>query len=244
MQRSHADAVSPLAALPAMARLVADPDDTAQVFTIIQALSFGTPERMLERFRRSPSGRRILAERRSLLPTLSNRAALEAMPPESLGRAYLAFLDAEGITAGGLVEASETGFRGEPPDDEALELVVDRLRDQHDLWHTVTGYHGDLIGEAALLAFTFAQTSNPGVALIASIGRFMTRDLPGARDTIATGLHRGRAALWLPAQDWEALLPLPLADVRARLRVGPVPAYAPVYSRDVRARHFKWTRAA
>ncbi len=234
----------PWEALPAMGALLRDPNDTAQVFTIVQALSFGTVPRMLRRYRRTESGRRILAERRQLLPLLADRAALEAMPRESLAAAYLAFLDAEGITATGLVEASEAGFRGEPPDDEAMVLIADRMRDQHDLWHVVAGYRGDLIGEAALLAFTFAQTKNPGVALIVSLTRLMTRELPGASQVIRDGHRRGHRAAWLPSQDWEALLPRPLAEVRAELRLDEPPRYAPVYARDVEHTRFGAYRRA
>jgi len=44
-----------------------------------------------------------------------------------------------------------------------------RMRDTHDLWHVVTGYKGDLVGEASLLAFLFAQTRNPGVGFIVAV---------------------------------------------------------------------------
>ncbi|MFP6622190.1 MAG: hypothetical protein VCC20_01810, partial [Myxococcota bacterium] len=36
---------------------------------------------------------------------------------------------------------------------------------------------------------------------------------------------RGRGAALLPAADWEALLERPLDEVRAALRVGPLPEY-------------------
>jgi ubiquinone biosynthesis protein COQ4 len=245
MQNSTVSGKAPMPwdAVPAMTALLRDPNDTSHVFTIIQALSFNTLERLERRFRKTESGRRILAERRQLLPALADRAALEAMPEGSLGRAYLAFLAREGITASGLVAASESGFKGEPLEDEALNLVNDRMRDQHDLWHVLTGYRGDLIGEAALLAFTFAQTWNPGVAFIAAIGRFKSRLLPEASATIREAYRRGRHAEWLPAQDWEALLPLPLEEVRARLRIGAPPRYEPVYAREVDLGTCPWKAA-
>ena len=72
---NHGSSLPPWKAVPAMAALIRDPNDTAQVFTIIQALSFGTLRRMTRRYRRTESGRAILRERRSLLPAL-DRAAL------------------------------------------------------------------------------------------------------------------------------------------------------------------------
>ena len=52
---------------------------------------------------------------------------------------------------------------------------------------------------------------------------------------IPDGFRRGRSAKWLPAQDWEALLPLPLEDVRARLGLGAPPVYTPVRTTQLRA---------
>ena len=42
----------------------------------------------------------------------------------------------------------------------------------HDLWHVVTGYGRDELGEACLLAFTYAQNKNRGVGFIAFVGCF------------------------------------------------------------------------
>lgn len=201
---------------------IANPTDTKQAFRIAEALAFGAPARIARRYRKTPVGERRLRERRALLPVLMDRAALEAMPAGSLGRSYLAFLDAEGITAEGLVQASIEGrTRQRDPD---VEFVQQQLRDMHDLWHTVTGYKGDLLGEAAVLAFSFAQTKHIGVGFLAAIGIVLS-PTPQLRHFIIDGFKRGRRAAWLAAADWEALLPLPLADVRARLGVVPVDKY-------------------
>src|SRR5688572_3341691 len=86
---------------------LANPKDTKQAFRIASALSLGTPWRMTWRYRRTDVGAERLRTRRRLLDTLMDRDALAAMPEGSFGRAYLAFLDSEGITAEGLVEASQ-----------------------------------------------------------------------------------------------------------------------------------------
>jgi ubiquinone biosynthesis protein COQ4 len=211
---------------------IADPRDTKQAFRIAEALSFGNPERLLGKFRRHPTGARLLAERDELLDVLTDRAALEAMPDGSLARAYLAFLDSEGISAAGLVEASMDGtdpaFHGGRDD---LSYTRRRMRDSHDLWHTVTGYRGDLLGEASLLAFTFAQTGHPGIGFLAGIGAVVADDRRFRR-MIADGYRRGKRAAWLPPTDWAALLPQPLDQVRRQLGVDPVPAYEPVRDWD------------
>ena len=52
---------------------------------------------------------------------------------------------------------------------------------------------------------------------------------------IADGYRRGRAAAWLPAQEWEALLALPLTEVRRRLQLGDAPVYTEVRAAEYRA---------
>jgi len=215
-------------ALRAMRALLGDPDDTPKVFEIIDALSGNTGERLFRRFRRSPAGARVLHEQRALLATLDDRACLHALPPGSLGRLYAEFAEREQLSAGGLMDAS-AGIRRSDLDPER-RLFADRLRDMHDLWHVVTGYGRDLLGEAALLAFSFAQTRNPGVGFIVGVVLLRTRGDAQVRRLILDAWRRGRRAAWLPAQDWEALLEQPLASVREQLAVGAPPNYGAVRS--------------
>jgi ubiquinone biosynthesis protein COQ4 len=215
----------------ALRALIENPEDTSQVFRLIEALRGATGTRITRRMRRSPSGRRLLTDKPELLKTIRNRSALEAMSAGSLGERYLAFCASEGISADGLVAASEAGG-GESSQDPDEEWVGERMRDAHDLWHVVTGYRGDLIGEASLLAFTFAQTLNRGIGLIVAVALLKAPDMDTKR-LILDGFRRGRHANWLPAVAWETLLPLPLERVRELLNVGPPPEYEPVRTRDL-----------
>jgi ubiquinone biosynthesis protein COQ4 len=170
-------------------------------------------------------GARILEERRSLLNTLSNREALLALPEGSLGRVYADFVAREQLSADGLVEASVEGGR-RLDIGEQRRLFGDRLRDMHDLWHVVTGYNRDLVGEASLLAFSYAQTRNRGVGFIVAVAWLRAgRAGAGFRRLIEAGYRRGRDSAWLPGADWEALLARPLSEVRQELRVGTPPVY-------------------
>ena len=92
-------------ALNAVRALIDNPDDTAQAFRVVDALAGGTSERNMRRFRATEVGRRVLGERRSLLAALSDRKRLEALDEGTVGHAYLRFMQEEGITADGLVEA-------------------------------------------------------------------------------------------------------------------------------------------
>jgi len=224
LERPPSDRIRPLDALRAVRALIRDPDDTALVFDVIDALSGKTRARLFRRFRSSDSGQRLLAERPELLALLSNRERLLAFPAGTLGHTYGEFMTREQINADGLVDASETSGRDDLPPER--RWFANRLRDMHDLWHVVTGYQRDLIGEASLLAFTFAQTGNPGIGFIVAAAYWKAGWVnPGARRLMRDGFRRGRQAAWFPGLAWEALLEQPLARVREQLRVGEPPVY-------------------
>jgi ubiquinone biosynthesis protein COQ4 len=232
----------PRAARAAVA-LSKDPDDTRHVFTLIEALSGNTNQRLVEGFQRDAAGRQLLDERPDLLTLLCDRERLAAMPAGSLGRAYLGFVDAEGITADGLVAASKQGQKGLHAPGSIGAYVGQRMRDTHDLWHAVTGYKGDLIGEVSLLAFSNAQIWNPGVSIVVSVGVLKIREARVAL-SILGGRLRGARAVWLPAVRWEALLTVPLTQVRARLGIAPAPPYVEMRSSELRAQGMLAARAA
>jgi len=231
--------LAPLRALRAARRLAADPDDLPQVFTIIEALSFDTLHRLGAGFQRTEEGRRLLREQPDIVSMLADREALRAYPEGTLARAYLAFVEQEGISAEGIREADARGEKLWRPAPAPLDWVQRRMRDTHDLWHAAVGYSGDVLGETALLAFSLAQTFNPSIALIVCIGlaKTATGDDGGraARRTILDGFARGWRAAWLAGQPWEALLALPLAEVRRRLRLDDAPDYVQVRNSELRA---------
>src|SRR5690242_8435896 len=119
--------LDPLRALRALGALTRDPDDTSQVFTIIDSFSLHAPARVMKAFRASETGRRLLAEKPDIVPLLADRAALRRLPAGTLGRAYLAFVEREGITADGLVAASDEGRTERGPEGSDLEYVAQRL---------------------------------------------------------------------------------------------------------------------
>ncbi len=222
----------PLEALRALRALARDPDDTGQVFKIVAALSGDTQGRMVRRLKASETGRRLLSERRVLSAALADRERLLALPENSLGRAYLAFCDRHGITAQGLVEASEQGDFSDRSADE--RFVAAHMRDAHDLWHVVAGYQTDLIGEASVLALTVAQTKNPGIALIVALAYLRHNgEHRHGRPLLRQAFARGRRAAYMPAVDWEALLPRPLDEVRRELNLGDPPSYRPLWPHEV-----------
>ncbi|MGD1934396.1 MAG: hypothetical protein ACFB0Z_07800 [Candidatus Phaeomarinobacter sp.] len=76
----------PRAAMHAFRELMDNPEDTAQVFRIIKAMSGPSRAKTFKRFCKTAVGRRVLANRESLADRLNDRHALRAMPEGSLGR--------------------------------------------------------------------------------------------------------------------------------------------------------------
>src|SRR5216684_2220768 len=233
MPQSASTRLHPVAALRAMRNLIRDREDTKQVFLLIEALRGKTTLRQLARFRQSETGRAMLAERRSLLARLSDRASLAALPPGSLGRAYYEFMATEDLSAEGLVEVSKIQ---RPLSGDDLTWFRERNREMHDLLHTVTGYGRDPLGEGCVVAFSYAQTGLKGFALIATVTAFrIARRLPGQHvpRAVFEAYRQGRRADWLIGADWENLLSQPVDVVRAQLGVSP-PTYYPRILPDLR----------
>ena len=213
--------MQPLVAARALRRLIKDPERTEEVFVIIRALGGPSLRRGHKRFAETAVGQRVFAEQQELLHTLLDRDALAAHPADSLAAAYLGFTGREQITADGLVEASTDQIEGAEDPNPEVALYSRRLRDQHDLWHTLTGYGRDELGEACLLGFTYAQTRNRGLGVIALVGGLkLTRFYGfGALRAIWRGFQDGRRAGWLPGQHWETRLAEPLDSVRDSLGI-------------------------
>ena len=223
--------------------ILEDPNDTRHVFTLFESMIGPIEVRHVGYFLESPEGRALFAKQPPVVQALTDRERLRKMPEGSLGRAYLAFVESEGISADGLVEASREGRITEHVTSPELAFLREYMRDTHDLWHTLTGYRGDIVGELSLLAFGFAQMGNLGVAFLVLVALLVSggSSLKGRagegladprifenRRVVVGGFLRGLRAAWVPTTDWLSLLEASLDDVRAQLGVGPRPEYEPV----------------
>ena len=228
--------MQPRLALQALKTLINDPEDTRQVFNVIRALSGDSLQKGFRRFSQLPLGREILERDRELVDVLKDQDQLRARNPDSLARAYYDFVTSESLTADGLVDASKPDEL-QPVQDPELERYAARLRDQHDLWHVLTGYGRDELGEVCLLAFTYAQTRNRGLGVIMLVGAFKLRQALGGGVFRAAfrAFRAGRRAAWLPAQNWEALLPKPIDEVRSQLGLEEPIAYRTLISAQASA---------
>ncbi len=218
----------PFEAVRAFGQLMRNPEDTRQVFRVMAALRGRSASRLFDRFTRSPTGAAVLADRHRLLDRLEDQEALSRLPEGSLGRAYLAFMQAENLSAAGLVEASEMDAEQLGPD---ARLFRERMRDMHDLTHVLSGYGRDGLGELCLLAFMYRQTGNRGGAFIALMGMRKFPKGPvgrAGRKAMFEAFGNGGKPAWFPGLDWESLLAEDLEVLRQRLGVPAPLAYQAV----------------
>lgn len=219
-QRSR---IKPLKAWGHMQKLIADKEDTAQVFHIIEALNGNVKIKDFDRFLNSSQGPALLAKHADLPTMLDNHAPLKSLPNGTVGRAYVEFMESEGLSAAGLVAESEKNNAHRQQFDDDLTWYMNRGRDTHDLYHVLTGYGRDALGEAALLGYTHSQHGGLGINFIAFMGGFkIAQQAPRdakVKAVIAEARRNGKAAARIVDQDIDALLREPIADARARLGI-------------------------
>jgi len=209
-------------AFRAMKLLLADPDDTVQVFKIMQALNAGTSAKNYRRLISTVEGGRIAYARVELVQKLTDSAWLAQFAPGTVGAAYRTFLEKTGFSATGL-EAVSKEVHAERNEEHPYAWFGRRERDIHDIWHVLTGYRAnDPLGELCLVAFSYAQTKGTGWGFIALSGAIKSFGEPNGRAVrraISEGYRNGRAAHWLHNEDIEALFAEPLDAARARLNI-------------------------
>ena len=209
-------------AFDALRKLLANGDDTTQVFRIMRALNAGETANSYARLIATSDGGRMAYERIELAQRLSDRAWIDGFAPGTVGAAYREFLASTGYSADGLVEVS----RLDPTETDVYHPYAwlgRRTRDVHDIWHVLTGYKADeTMGEACLVAFSYAQTRGLGWAFIAGGAALKSLRATGGTlfaKAVREGYRNGTRAAWLLGEDYEALMHEPIDDARARLKI-------------------------
>ena len=229
--------VQPVRAVRALRRLIADKEDTTQVFEIMNALAGSSVRRGYQRLLEQVEGGREAYRMTELADRLHDTAWLKSLPEGTVGHAYLEFISERNLSAYGLADESRKVADTEIEATHPHAWYARRLRDVHDIWHVLTGYRTDALGEACVVAFSLPQTRSLGFGLIAAgvaiqFARART-GYPCAR-AVVQAWGRGRRAAWLPGLDYEALLAEPLDSARARLKLSPPTLYdqVPLSVRD------------
>jgi ubiquinone biosynthesis protein COQ4 len=214
----------PLKAWRHFRKLVANKEDTEQVFHISEALKSRKSHEQAWAFIRSADGQRYLESEFDIPATLDDHANWADCGPNTVAAHYVAFMKREGLSAAGLVAESEKYMPPEKRLGDLTEWYFERVRDTHDLFHILTGYGRDPLGEAALLGFTYEQNYNRGILFIAYAAAWHMKKVSGTRaplfGAIAEGRRLGRAAKKLVHMDVEKVMRMDIAEARAMLNIG------------------------
>ena len=219
--------IKPIQAGLAISRLLRDPDDTSQVFKVLEALRGDSLSRALSRMSSDERGQRLLEEQPNIVKVLNDRDMLASLPEGSIGRAYYDFVHAEGLSADGLIASSHEAPRFEKIG-QNLRWLGDRLRDIHDLQHVMTGYGRDTLGELCLLSFMTTQVPSRGIDFIIFMGRTKgQKENPelDLKSLVREGREIGQSAEWMLFIRWEDRLHEPLDKVRDELGFIPPAKY-------------------
>ena len=210
-------------ALRALQRLLATPDETQHAFEVAYALDGDVCDSDLREMLSFRAGRQLFANRPQLLDWLADRERLSAMPEGSFGRAYLDHIDRYGLDPGKLVELRRETDEQHAHRTEAERWFVERVDLQHDLFHVLSGYGADGLGEGVLLLFSNAQYFRLSRLFLATGAALRSWRLVGPSWFVYLwrGWRRGRRAACLLALPYEELLPLPLDAVRRAVGIDP-----------------------
>jgi len=216
--------IQPRKVLHHFGKLVEDKEDTEQVFHIIEATKGKASHRQAWNFIKSDAGQRSLREETDIPAMLDDHARWADLPENSVGQRYMAFMKREGLSAQGLVEESHKWATEEARPRDLTEWYFNRLRDTHDLFHVLTGYGRDALGEASLLGFSYSQNYNMGVLFIAYAGARQIKKVSGTKAplfaAVKEGRRLGKAAAKIAHQDVEALMREDIHAARAVLNIG------------------------
>jgi ubiquinone biosynthesis protein COQ4 len=212
----------PLRAWKNFRLLIQDKEDTSLVFKIFESLPSSSFLLRVEELALSEHGEHLRRTEPRLPEILDDHAALRRTPAGSLAHAYCDFMESEGLTAAGLVAEAERLGRTKYPD--LVQWFMERSRDTHDLFHVLTGYGRDALGEQCVLLFTYGQSPSHGHLLIGYAGAAnIAKMAKGSKAPVLGAVrqaHRtGKGAPRLIDHSIRELLAQPLESVRGQLNI-------------------------
>ena len=224
---THPDRVRPVINLAKGWRhlriLVKDKDRTDELFGVLDSLPWRGVGEEAAKFLATEQGRHIYQTEPYLPDILDDHATLRKMPKGSFADVYCNFMEAEGLTAAGLIEEANVYRKDNVILEDGVEWYNNRLRDTHDILHVLTGYGRDTFGEQCLLAYLFDQRPSPGHLFLAWLGTLMMKarlktKAPFFR-AFLQARRDGRLTKRVVEQPIRELLPLPIEEVRRRLNI-------------------------
>ncbi|MEE4350440.1 MAG: Coq4 family protein [Pacificimonas sp.] len=218
----------PLKAFGHFRQLLKNKEDTAEVFKIFESLPHLEFVARIRELVLSEQGEHLRKTEPHLPEILDDHETLRKLPRRSVAHAYCDFMEREGLTAAGLVAEQES--LGRKKYDDLVQWFAERSRDTHDLFHVLTGYGRDALGEQCVLLFTHGQSPSHGHLLIGYAGGVhMKRVMKGSKAPIFKALRQaqrtGREAETLISRSIRDLLAMDLFEARRALNIPAPTAY-------------------
>lgn len=222
----HPDRPAPRYSLPRAIKnfrlLIKDKEDTSLVFKIYESLPSKSFVPRVQALTLSDHGEFLRRTEPNLPEILDDHAELRKTPKGSLAHAYCDFMESEGLTAAGLVAEAES--LGRPKYNDLIQWFGNRSRDTHDLFHVLTGYGRDALGEQCVLLFTHGQSPSQGHLLIGYAGALNIKmQNKGSKAPVMGAAQQakrtGRGAPTLINQPIRELLKQPVDQVRTALNI-------------------------
>lgn len=203
-----------VAGIRAFRKLIDNPADPLEGPIFQMCAEHALLRKLTRSLRRHREGRRLLAERPRLDKGTVSLATMRALPPRSLGQAYASYFADNGITP---FDSSEL------PVETDEDYVATRLRDVHDVFHVVTGYGTDDIGELELQWFSCGNLGWGPLPILVIVASFVMGRMakygglwPVCKRAWAA-YRRGRQSRALASVAWEDYWSMPVHEVRALL---------------------------
>lgn len=196
-------------ALLAMVALNSDPADREAQHAFQMSLDGARLRQMADEWSQTEDGRWLLEHRPLLNASNLSQSQLLALPQGTLAHALGQF-----YLTGGFGPFPPGPTRATPE-----EYVALRIAETHDLWHTVTGYGGDPIGELELHAFmlpSLALRTTWVVVVSSFVLALKTHSVRTTFRRMRAAYQRGRTVSFDTTR-WERLMTLPLERVRQEL---------------------------
>ncbi|GAA6623571.1 Coq4 family protein [Scytonema sp. NUACC26] len=162
-----------------------------------------------------------LIQERYLAPSPDIETLLN-YPEGTLGYAYASYIKSAGF---------DPNFYRPVKVESEIDYVLLRIRQTHDIWHIVTGFETDGLGELGLKAFELAQTRRPLAVVLVGGGLLITlikspEIMKALLDRIAVGYRMGSKAKPLLASKWEEHWDKPLSQWRVELGIDTTSLYS------------------
>jgi ubiquinone biosynthesis protein COQ4 len=200
-------------AIRALRVLEKKPDDSVAAPLFNASLDGDRFEALVRELSQSEEGRALLRARPSMQGSSIDLDALRAMPEGTLGRAFAKYFDDNKI------QPFESPYEVR----NAVDYLVKRYRETHDLVHVLTGYGTDALGEMELQAFALGNLSLRTSALILLFAATLQpHGLPPIwryTDKLRAAFSRGRRSAKIVAHPYERFFSMSVEDARRALRI-------------------------